>query len=227
MEARDLALVVAGVLAGALGVPPIAGAANVGVAERCYAEGDEIELNASGFTPDAPVVLGLQRAGGPVLKLTATPRADEAGRVSGTYGVENDTGWFTGEETRFRMTLSLAERDRPRTKASARFWFSRRDVRVRTRGGRLRPGRPAILEATGFTSGRGRPLYAHWVRGSERRHTRRLGVLQGACATLTARLPRGFPFTPVLPGTWHVAFNTSPTNPRAPGTIVQRTARIG
>jgi hypothetical protein len=222
MDARVLALVGAGVLAGALGPASAAKAAQVTVGARCYAEGDEISLNGSGFRPGAAVVLGLSRSGGALLRFATTPVADAAGRVSGTYGVEDETGWFAREEWRFRMTLTLAERDRPRVRSSARFWFSRWDVVVRTPGGRLRPRRPAVFEATGFTGSSGKVLYAHWVRGSVRRHTRRLGVLEGPCATLRARVDRGFPFAPVLPGTWHVAFNTSPRDPRAPGTIVQR-----
>jgi hypothetical protein len=226
MDARVLALVLTGVLAGALCPAQGASAASVSVGARCYAEGDEIELDGGGFTPDAQVVLGISQTAGALLRVSTAPQADEAGRVSGTFGIEGDTGWFTGGQTRFRMTLTLAERDHPSVRASARFWFSRWDVLVRTPGGRLRPRRPAIVEASGFTGSRGRPLYAHWVRDGERRHTRRLGVLHGACARLRTRLERGFPFGPVAAGTWHVAFNTSPTNPRAPGTIVQRTARV-
>jgi hypothetical protein len=226
MDARVLAVVTGGVLGGVLGFVPGAQAAQVSVGARCYAEGDEIALSASGFTPGAPVLLAVSRSAGPPLRVSPTPVADQAGRVSGTYGIEDETGWFGRDEWRFRMTLTLAERDRPQVRAAARFWFSRWDVRVRAPGGRLRPRRPAIFEATGFTGSRGKALYAHWVRRGERRHSRRLGVLEGRCATLRVQLDRGFPFAPVLPGTWQVAFNTSPTDPRAPGTIVQRAARV-
>ena len=227
MDARVLAVVLSGVLAGVLCPAHLAAAAEVNVGARCYAEGDEIAISAGGFVPNAPMVVGVSRTGGRVLRISDAAAADAAGRLSGTYGIEDETGWFGRDEWRFRMTLDVAERDRPQSRTSTRFWFARWDVRVRTRGGgRLRPGRPALLAATGFTGSRGRALYAHWVRDGVRRHTRRLGVLRGPCATMRARLEDGFPFSPVLPGAWQVAFNTSPTDARAPGTIVQRTARV-
>jgi hypothetical protein len=117
------------------------------------------------------------------------------------------------------MTAELGE-------ASTRFTFVRRDVVVMARGGRIAADRPATIRADGFSSQRGRRLYAHWVRAGERRRTVALGRLRGACGSLTRRLRRGFPFRPVDPGTWHVAFNTSRTNPRAPGTVVRRAARV-
>ncbi len=227
MDARVLAVVLSGVLAGVLWPASAADGAQVTVGARCYAEGDEIRVSAGGFAPGAPMLLGLSRTGGQVLRISDAAAADEAGRLSGTYGIEDETGWFARDEWRFRMTLTVAARDRPRPRAAVRFWFSRWDVVVRTPGGgRIRPGRRALLEATGFTGSRGKPLYAHWVRGGVRRHTRRLGVLTGPCATLRVRLADGFPFSPVRPGTWHVAFNTSPSDPRAPGTIVQHAARV-
>lgn len=132
-----------------------------------------------------------------------------------------------GEE-RFRLRLTLADLAAPRVAASADVWFSRWTVTVTAAGGgRLAPRRPAELRATGFTGDAGRPLFAHYTRaGGTRVRTVRLGTLEGACGTLTARLERGFPFRPVPAGAWSVAFNTSPHDPRAEGTIMQRAARV-
>jgi hypothetical protein len=206
-------------LALAAGGPPGNEKASVTVERGCYAEGDRIALGGAGFEPGAQLALALQR--GRATLRSAAPVADEAGRVSGTFGVEDHTGWFAGGDVwRFRMTLSLADPQRPQDRAQTQFWFSRRTVTVRAPGGHLQPRRPATIRATGFAAAAGRALYAHWVRDGVRVHTRRLGVLEGVCGTLDVRLARGFPFTPRPGGRWRVAFNTSPAHARAPRTIV-------
>lgn len=207
-------------------------AATLSVPRACYAEGDRIDLAGSGFTPLVHTRLTLARAdalaGAPPLRISEDPVADAAGRVNGAYAVEERTGWPADGEERFRMRLTLTDLLTPRIAASTEVWFSRWTVSVATSGsGRLAPRRPAALRAAGFTGDAGRPLFAHYTReGGARVRTVRLGTLEGACGTLTARLERGFPFRPVPAGTWHVAFNTSPDDPRAEGTIMQRAARV-
>ena len=212
--------------AGALGAIVVAGpfaapaeAATATADRACVAEGERATFRADGLTPSAAVRVTLSRAGRAPLVQTTGPMADAAGRVRWVYGFPRRTTWFDSGETRFRMTATLGE-------ATTSLLFARRDVRVQTRGGRLAPDRAATLRADGFASQRGKRLYAHWLRGGTRRKTVSLGVLGGACGSLTSRLRRGFPFRPVDPGTWHVAFNTSRTNPRAAGTVVQRAARV-
>jgi hypothetical protein len=189
------------------------------VDRRCVAEGERATFTGHGLTPSAAVRLTLTRAGRPPLVDATGPLADASGRVTWIYGFARRTSWFEDGESRFRMDAKLGD-------ARTTLTFARRDVRIQTRGGRLAPGQGATIRADGFASQRGKRLYAHWLRGGKRRKTMALGRLGGACGALTRRLSRGFPFRPVDPGTWHVAFNTSRTNPRVGGTIVQRAARV-
>ena len=200
----------------ALAVP--ASAATVRIDRSCVAEGERATFTGD-VAPNATPRLTLSRAGRPPLVSATGPVADAAGRVTWVYGFARRTTWFDSGERRFRMTVRLDD-------ATTSMTFARRDVRVTAPGGRIAPNRAATIRADGFASQRGKRLYAHWLRGGKRRATRSLGRLRGACGTLTRRLARGFPFRPVDPGTWHVALNTSRTNPRAPGTIVQRAARV-
>ena len=193
--------------------------ASLTIDRPCVAEGERATFTGTGLTPSAPVRLTLSRAGRPPLAEATGPPADAAGRLRWVYGFPRRTTWFDSDETRFRMTAQAGD-------ATAAFTFARRDVTIEAPGGRLAPQRPATIRADGFASQRGRRLYGHWLRAGKRRKTLSLGRLGGPCGTLTRRLARGFPFRPVDPGTWHVAFNTSRTNPRAPGTVVQRAARV-
>lgn len=199
---------------------------SVTVARPCYAEGDRIALSGKGFTPNGAVRLTLERSGQPPLADTAAPQADDAGYVEGAYGVEADTGWFGGAERRFTMRLRLTDVAAPALTASTAFTFSRWNVGVRSATGRIEPRRPARLSAVGFTGDAGKPLYAHYLRGTQLVRTVRLGTLRGSCGTLTKTLARGFPFGPVRPGSWQVTFNTSRRNAHALDTIVVRAARV-
>ena len=230
-----ISFVAAGALAAALlTAAPAPAATTVSVARTCYAEGDRIAIDGTGFSPGGPVNLSLER-GADVLERTEDPRAEDDGTVSGTYGVDNETGWFGADETRFDMTLRLVDQTRlgqgqpaesPDVTATVSFIFSRWNVGVRTRGGTIHPRRAASLRALGYTNAIGKPLYAHWMRGTRRVHTRRLGVLRGPCGDRQTRLRRGFPFRPVLPGSYRVSFNSSRTDPRAQDSIVHRAARV-
>jgi hypothetical protein len=196
-----------------------AAAATLTIDRPCVAEGERATFRGADLTPGAAVRLTLAREGRPVLAEATGPLADAAGRVSWVYGFPRRTTWFDGGETRFRMTATAGT-------ATTALTFARRDVRIQAPSGRIAPDRAATIRADGFASQRGKRLYAHWLRAGERRKSVSLGRLAGACGSLTRRLSRGFPFRPVDPGTWHVAFNTSRTNPRAPGTVVQRAARV-
>ena len=186
----------------------------------CFAEGERAIFSATGLAPSVAPRLTLSRQGRPPLvSATAPMAADAAGSLRWVYGFPRRTTWFDSGETRFRMTARLDD-------AATTLTFARRDVRVAAPGGRIAPDKAATIRADGYASQRGKRLYAHWLRGGKRRKSLSLGRLGGACGSLTRRLSRGFPFRPVDPGTWHVAFNTSRTNPRAPGTVVQRAARV-
>lgn len=224
------------VAAAALAAAPVAGAAvsvDVG-GKRCYAEGDTISVNGAGYTPGGQARLSLERTDGEVLERTEEPRAEDDGTVSGGYTVDDETGWFTGTQSRFEMVLRLVDLTRlgagrpesdPEVAASTSFIFSRWAVGVRTRGGRIHPRRPVTLTPVGYTNAIARPLFAHWIRNGRRVHTRRLGILRGPCGDLRTRLVRGFPFRPVPAGTYDVRFSTSRTNTRR-SAITVRAARV-
>ena len=233
---RAAAAVGAAATAATLALAPAALAAtSVQVAKSCYAEGDRLAIDGSGFTPDGGVDLSLERADGTVLEQTSDPVAKQDGTVDGTYGVDNETGWFTGQQTRFDMTLRLVDRTRrdggqplesPDVTATTSFIFSRWNVGVATPGGRIHPKRPLRIKAFGYTNAVGKPLYAHWARGRRRVFTKRLGVLRGPCGNRRARLARGFPFRPVRRGRYRVSFNSSRTNAFARDSITHRTVRV-
>ena len=133
------------------------------------------------------------------------------------------------------MTLRLVDQTRqsqgqppesPDVTATTSFIFSRWNVGVRTRGGKISPRRSASVRAVGYTNAVGRPLYAHWLRNGKRVHTRRLGILRGPCGDRQVRLSRGFPFRPVAPGSYQVTFNSSRTDPRARDSIVHKATRV-
>ncbi|HEX8206955.1 MAG TPA: hypothetical protein VF587_12920 [Solirubrobacteraceae bacterium] len=214
--------------------PSALGATAVSVAKRCYAEGDRIAIDGTGFSPGGGVDLSLERAAGEVLEQSGDPVAGQDGTVGGTYGIDNETGWFTGTQTRFEMTLRLVDRTRrdagqpvesPEVTATTSFIFSRWNVGVAAVGGKIRAGRPFRYRAVGYTNAVGKPLFAHWVRGRTRVFTKRLGVLSAPCGDRGGRLARGFPFRPRA-GTYKVNFNTSRTNAFARDTISHTTARV-
>lgn len=219
-------------LGASLALAPVASAAtSAAVSKRCYAEGDRIAITGHGFTPNGGVDLSLERAA-TVLERSSEPVADANGTVSGAYGLETETGFFDGLETRFDMTLRLVDRTRrdagqplesPDVTATTTFIFSRWNVGIRAPRGRVHPARPLGINAVGYTNAVGHRLYVHYVRNGRRVHTRRLPVLSAPCGDLDTRLRRGFPFRPVARGTWHVVFNSSRWNHRARDSVSHRT----
>ena len=204
---------------------PAAPAATVEVAERCYAEGDRIDVEGTGYTPGGNVRLGLEKADGTILENSEDPVAEPDGTVTGEYGIKEETGWFKGAQTRFTMTLRLTDLTDETITESTSFIFSRWNVGIRTVGDRLRPKRRAGIAAVGFTNAVGKPLFAHWMRNGERVHTKRLGLLEGPCGDVRKRLRRGFPFRPVLPGSYEVRFTPSRTN-TTKSAVRHRAARV-
>ena len=230
---RSAALI--GALGASLALAPTASAAtSVAVGKTCYAEGDRIAISGGGFTPGGGIDMSLERPTGEVLERTSEPLAEPDGRLSGTYGVDNETGWFSGKQTRFQMTLRAVDRTRrdagqplesPDVTATTSFIFSRWNVGIAAVGGRIRVGRPFSYKAFGYTNAIGKPLYAHWVKGRRRAFTKRLGVLRGPCGDRGGRLARGFPFRPSR-GSYRVNFNTSRRNAFARDSISHATARV-
>ena len=221
--------------AGSAGVVPAAQAA-VSVdadGKRCYAEGDDILINGSGYTAGGPVRLSLERLGGGVLEQSES-RAEQDGTVRAAYKVDDQTGWFAPTQSRFQMVMRLIDLTRldsgrpqedPEVEAGVSFIFSRWSVGVLTRGGRIHPTRRLLLNPVGFTNWIGKPLYAHWLRNGVRVHTLRLGTATSPCGDVRRRLARAFPFRPVLPGSYEVRVSPSPTDMRKT-TLTLRAVRV-
>jgi hypothetical protein len=224
--------------AAALALAPAAAQAAVSAdagGKRCYAEGDTIAVSGLGYTPGGKIRLTLERAAtGEVLEQSEAPTAEDDGSVSGGYGVDDETGWFSSSQSRFQMTLRLVDltrlsqgrpADDPDVSATSSFIFSRWAIGVRTVGGRIHPKRPVNLNPVGFTNAVGKPLFGHWMRNGRRVFTKRLGTLRGPCGDLKTRLSRGFPFRPVRAGTYEVRFSPSRTNTKR-SAIAVRAARV-
>ncbi len=229
------AALVAALGAGLAAVPAAQAAVSVTVEKRCYAEGDTIGIEGAGFSPNGQVRLALERADGQELESTAEPVAEQDGTIDGGYKIDNETGWFTGQQTRFQMTLRLTDQTRQNAgqptssadvTATTSFIFSRWNVGVASPGGKIHPSRPARIKAFGYTNAVGKPLYAHWVKGTRRVFTKRIGRLRGPCGDVNGRLSRGFPFRPVAPGTYKVVFNSSRRNAKARDSISHTSARV-
>ncbi len=219
------ALVAAAAVAALGAAAPGASAAELTVEKRCYSEGDIIDVNGTGFTPGGNVRLDLERSTGTVLETTNDPVAEPDGAVRGGFETRSETGWFAGSQTRFDMTMRLTDLTNGTLTASTSFIFSRWNVGVNAPGGKIHPTRPARLLAVGFTTTIGKPLYAHWLRNGRRVHVRPLGTVRGPCGDLRKRLPRGFPFRPVRPGSYEVRFSPSRTNVKT-GSIRHRATRV-
>lgn len=218
-----------------VGAPAAQGATSVSVAKPCYAEGDTIDVNGGGFTPGGKVTISLERGTQVLERDDQNPTAEDDGTLSGGYTVANETGWFGASETRFDMALRVLDQtragqgqpaDSPDVTATTSFIFSRWNVGIRAVGGKIHPKRRVTINAIGYTNAIGKPLYAHWMRGTKRVHTRRLGLLKGPCGDRKVRLRKGFPFRPVAKGKYTVTFNSSRTDPRAEDSIAHAAVRV-
>jgi hypothetical protein len=194
---------------------PAHAAPGVGVEHRCYAEGDSIGIRGYGFTAGSPIRLTLERRASAPLVDTSDPVADPNGIVTGSYQLETDTGWFEGDESRFTLTLRMAES--AEMAAATTFTLSRWNVDV---DGTFAPGRAVTLNALGFTQAVGKTLYAHYVRGGKRVKTIKLGTAKGPCGNRKVHLSDAFPFDDVAPGEWRIRVNAARTDPTARDTIV-------
>jgi hypothetical protein len=148
-------------------------------------------VSAAGFTPGS--VVSLSHRGFTVFLM----RADDFGNAGGTLV------FGRGTSTRPRTELYTAtDRSNPAVAAEVRLKVA--DLAVTMRPGAGDPARTRTIRASGFMSGR--RLYAHVVRGRDRR-TISVGRLRGDCRKLTARRQLFRSNTPR--GRYRVQFDTS------------------
>jgi len=194
----------------------------------CLSELDAVSPNASGLTPAGPVKLDLLSNGRLLLSTSSQPAAaDGTYRIAKPYPSTVTDKWFPDQATEtIPLQMNVTDLTRmnggapaasPEVAATASVTFSRWNVFIGTVGGRVpRPRDRIRFRAVGWTSGIGRPLFVHYIRGRTDVHAERLGVLAGPCGNTTRTLRRAFPFRRVPAGRYRLLFNTSPSPNRAP-----------
>ena len=163
-----------------LAVPAAAGAATLKLrpAQACYGTSDRVSLVGTGFTPSRSVnVLRagriLNRRNGKIEPIAT----DAAGRFAVVAPVPDLT---RAVQT---STYSAIDRADRATRASVGVKLS--DLAVTIKPGDAAANRPRRIRARGFTV-RGKTLFGHVVRKRTRR-TFRVGRLEGACKTVSAK----------------------------------------
>ena len=199
----------------------------------CLSELDAVSPNASGLTPGGPVKFDLL-ANGRLLFSTSSQAAAADGtyRIAAPYPSTVTDKWFPDLATEtIPLQINVTDLARangglpptsPDVGATASVTFSRWNIFIGTPGGRIpRPRDRIRFRAVGWTTGIGRPLFVHYIRGRTDVHAERLGVLAGPCGSFTRTLERAFPFRPVPGGQYRLLFNTSPKPNRAPQLVTR------
>jgi hypothetical protein len=183
------------------------------------------------------VKFDLASNGRPLLSTASQPAAaDGTYTVAQPYPSSVTDKWFPDLVTdTIPLSMTVTDLTRlnsgqplasPEVSAAASVTFSRWNVFIGTPGGREpRPRDRIRFRAVGWTTGIGKPLYVHYIRGRTDLHAERLGVLAGPCGNLTKTLQRAFPFRPVRAGQYRLLFNSSINPNRAPQ-LVTRLIRV-
>jgi hypothetical protein len=173
----------------ALAVPAAAPAATLSVDKPCYGPGEQVEFSGGGYTASGPVSLSVS---GQQLGVGNANAVGEfaVGIPAPTIDGKERTDVFTAtDQTNLALTASTPVK------------VTSLNVDVTPKNGN--PGRTKKIVARGFTTGK--VLYAHVRRGKQRRNLR-IGALEGACKTLTAR--RQLFATDAKSGVYKVQFDT-------------------
>ena len=205
-----------------LAVAPAGAAAlpTVSADRACYAAGAELmTFTGGGFTPGAAIELFLV-ANGRLASVSA--RADTAGAF--VHEVPAPSFDDVGARPP-RFTLDLTANDQEKFGAYGPIGppeesFAATDVTIsdwdadvaawNTRGAATsRRGAPETVKAYGWTSA-GTSLYLHYLKGSRRVHTQKVGPLGGPCGGLTRRI-KVFTFNGAKAGTYGIRCSATPT----------------
>jgi hypothetical protein len=169
---------------------------------RCYLQGAQLQLTASGLAPNAPLTVmldgrELNYGGG------STPTSDAAGSFAGSFA----TPALAPDAVQRRHLLVVSDGTR---RPRARFTVTR------PAGADFQPssGDPRTLRARfrvwdfGVEEAGGHPVWLHWVspRGTVRRSAA-LGRTGGDCGALVTPPRRVFPFVPAA-GRWLLVLDT-------------------
>lgn len=182
----------------------------------CYSPGDRIVLTGTGFAPGS-VELAFSSMSTLRLVGSVDIAADAAGAIDGSFSTPDPDKVLKDSE--FSGMVGVATGGTPdRPFAGAAFRLSRFEVEIeRPAGGPLRAAKPMSVTAVGYTHAIGRMLYLHYVRGSRRVKTIKVGRLTGDCGDRRRVLVRALPRS-LRPGRYRLVFNASALNaPREPG----------
>jgi hypothetical protein len=194
----------AGALTALAATAATAAPATLTIDARCYLQGAQLQMTASGLAPNAPLTVLLD---GAQLRYGdgSTPTSDAAGTYAGSFATPV---LAAGAVQRRHVLLVSDGRLRPR----ARFTVTQ------PAGGDFQPSRgdPRTLRARfrvwgfGLNGAEGGAVWLHWVspRGSVRRNAA-LGATGGDCGALTTTPRRVFPFAPAA-GRWLLVLDTHP-----------------
>ncbi|HEX7292532.1 MAG TPA: hypothetical protein VF250_15540 [Conexibacter sp.] len=182
--------------------PAAAARATLTTDARCYLQGAQLRMTASGLAPRAPLTVVLD--GRELAYGGSAPSSDAAGSFSGSFA----TPALAGRSVQRRHLLVVSDGTR---RPRARFTVTR------PAGGDFQPssGDPRTLRARfrvwDFGSGAahaGVSVWLHWInpRGTVSR-TALIGATGGDCGTLATRPRRVFPFAPAA-GRWLLVLDT-------------------
>jgi hypothetical protein len=198
----------AAALAATAASAPLAGAAEVTLDRRCYAEGDVITQTGAGFAAAAQVSERLtfaSLAGDPLGSLSAPAvTADTDGaftRRIGAPGLRRDS------HRREKATSTFSDQAGGEP-ATVRWTLTGWAIEVAGwTGGKATKGRRIRVDTWGWTDN-GRRLFVHYFRAGQKVKTQRIGRLRGPCRDLEQRV-RSFDFAGARPGAWKVYFSAT------------------
>jgi hypothetical protein len=140
-------------------------------AKKCYRDEESVNLEGTGFSPNANVTI--EKDGVPFPhKPVTSPTGEFLAQLT-----------FAQSSGQSRRTYTATDTVDPGLEATTRLTVTALTVRIEPQTGE--PGKVLRIGARGFTDGK--TLYAHIVRRGKRPRNVRIGRLKGPCAKLVAR----------------------------------------
>ena len=189
--------------------------------QPCYAPGNPMVYGGSGYTPNGSVTMflsSMRTQQVAAFDTVANPRGymEGAARAPGPEGYIADDDWTATLGASANDNTRVGAGEGPATAVGfTTVKLSRFEVQVNQPNGRPpRAAKRMDVTAAGYTAQRGKALYVHYLRGSKKLKTVKVGRLNGDCGRLERTLPRGLPRG--LPkGRYRLVFNSWRREPRA------------
>ena len=199
---------------GLIAAPHAAAVPAVAYDRECYNPGQAIVETGSGFTPGTQTVESLTLVDEDASEvLAAFASSPVAVDPLGAFTREIEAPPLARHDDRRELAVSAFADPSVTGPIPVQWTLSGWDVEISSRGGRvLRQGRMRV-EAWGWQD-RGATLYLHYLRGTKRVRSVRLGALSAPCGDLDVTV-RQFPFA-AKPGKWRFFMSATPRfDPRA------------